>query len=129
MSALEECDTIMTIKRTLETLPAGLDNLYARAIERIVHSKHERAKIGLLALLWVVHAERPLSLRELQQLLATQYTVGSFELGTFIPDGLPEENIIFASTCGLLTLDASGRVRLTRESRSAIQAVHHISDD
>jgi len=115
VKALQDCDTIRSIKRVVDTLPADLNELYARTIERIRCWKGERASIGLMALLWVVHAKRPLELQELQQLLATDYAVGSFALGTFNADGLPEKNIILASTCGLLIVDSSGVVRLMRE--------------
>jgi len=85
-------------------------------MERIRCSKPERARIGLMALLWVTHAKRPLTMQELRQLLATEYTPGSFALGEFDSEGIPDMNIILASTCGMLTVDSSDIVRLMRKS-------------
>ena len=107
-----------SIKRTIERLPTHLDDLYTRAITRITSFKLERANIGLMALLWMTHAKRPLNMKELQALLAVEYTVGSFMVGTIHPDGLPRKDIILAATCGLLIVDSSGIVRLMRECDS-----------
>jgi len=115
VAALEDCDTIGSMKRVVDGLPTELDKVYARTIERICRSKAERARIGLMALLWVTHAKRPLELQQLQVLLATEYTVGSLALGTFNPDWLPGKNVILTSACGLLTVDSSDTIRLTRE--------------
>jgi len=99
----------------VRTLPTDLDKLYEQTLDRIRRLSPEKAEIGLMALLWVAHAKRPLNLRELSEALATPYTIGSFEIGQFDPEAVPEKNIILASTCGLLTVDASGKVRLTRK--------------
>jgi len=112
---LEDCDTIASVERAIDSLPTELDKVYARTIERICRSKAERARIGLMALLWVTHAKRPLKLQELQLLLATDYTVGSFALGKFNAASRPAKNDILTSACGLLTVDSSDIVHLTRK--------------
>ena len=116
VQALEECDTIMSIKEAANTLPTDLNSLYKSTVDRIRRFKPERARIGLLALLWVTHAKRPLDIVELQEALGTKYTAGSLELGRFNVDAVPDKNVILASACGLLTVDASDKVRLMRES-------------
>ena len=120
VAALEECDTIAEIKEATESLPMDLDVLYARTVERISRSKPKRARIGLMALLWVVHAKRPLQIEELQQLLATECAGGSSVVGTFNAERIPEKNVILASTCGLLTVDSSNVIRLMREYYSLV---------
>jgi len=57
-----------------------------------------------------------LYIRELGQFVATDYTIGSFEIGQFDPHSVPEKNDILASACGLLNVDRSGKVRFMRES-------------
>ena len=115
VKALEERDTIMSIKAAVKNLPTDLDVMYEQTLERIHRLPPERANIGLLALLWVTHAKRPLDVLELQEALATKYTTGSFEIAQFYPEAVPEMNVILASVCGLLTVDSSGKVRLMRE--------------
>jgi len=106
----------MELKQAADTQPTNLKSLYEDALERIKCMKPQRARIGLMALLWVTHAKRPLDIQELQEAVGTEYTIGSFEIGQFNRDAVPDKNIILASTCGLLTVDASGKVHLMRES-------------
>ena len=115
VAALEECDTIASIKETIRGLPTDLKTLYEDTLKRISRMKPERSRIGLMALLWVTHAKRRLHIHELQQALGTRYTVGSFEVGRFDPDAVPDQAIILAASCGLLTVDASGEVYVIRE--------------
>ena len=114
VQALEDCDTVKAMKGVVDTLPTELSALYERTIERILRLKPERGTLGLMALLWVTFAKRRLSLQELQYALATHYVVGSFEVGQFDLDAIPDKAVILAASCGLLTVDASGDVRLTR---------------
>jgi len=119
----------MSVKEAVDTLPTELDVLYAKTLERISRSKPERARIGLMALLWVTHAKRPLLLLELQQLLATRYEVGSLSIGQFNPKAIPEQDVILAASCGLLVADASGGVRLMRELSSSCCSVRWLTID
>jgi len=106
---------MMSVKQTAENLPANLNVLYEQTLNRIKQMHPERARIGLMALMWVTHAKRRLHIQELQEALATHYTVGSFRVGHFNPDAVPAKDLILASSCGLLTVNASGEVYLTRE--------------
>ena len=115
IQASEDCDTIKSMKAAVNALPENLDRLYEQTLERIRRLKPEGSKIGLMALLWATYAKQPLDIHELQELLATEYTIGSLELAHFNSDTLPEKNVILASACGLLTVDASGKVRLIRK--------------
>jgi len=104
-----------SIKETANSLPTDLKTLYEDTLNRIMRMKPERSRIGLMALLWVTHAKRRLYIHELQQALGTRYTVGSFEVGRFDPDAVPDQAVILAASCGLLTVDASDEVYLIRE--------------
>jgi len=68
-----------------------------------------------MTLLWVTHAKRPLYMSELQDALATEYDIGSFNIGRFNFESAPERNVILASACGLVTVDADNTVRLIRK--------------
>ena len=112
---VEECDTIKSIKESINTLPTDLKGLFEDAVHRIERLKPERRGIGLKALLWATHAKRPMQTRELQEAVGTLYTVGSLELGRYNPDAVPDKRVILASTCGILTIDDLDTFRLVRE--------------
>ena len=120
VAALEDCDTLAAIKETASILPTDLKTLYQDTLQRITRMKPERARIGLMALLWVTHAKHRLHIHQLQQALATRYTIGSFEVGRFDPDSIPDQAVILAASCGLLTVDASGKVYIVRKSHSSL---------
>jgi len=113
---LQDCVTLTALKKVANARPTDLKTLYQETIERIRRMGPDRARIGLLALLWATHAKQPLHIDELGEALGTSYTVGSFELGHFDRDAVPEKNVILACTCGLLTVDASSTVHIMRES-------------
>ena len=80
VKALEECDTVMELKQAADTQLTDIKTLYKNAVERIKHMKPDRARVGLMALLWVTHAKQPLHMHELQEALGTEYTTGSSKL-------------------------------------------------
>src|SRR5438067_167842 len=59
------------VKSALNDLPKGLDDTYARMVER-VDAQHNHIKdLALNCLMWTFYAKRPLTTRELQHALAT----------------------------------------------------------
>jgi len=115
MEALKTCRNLGSLKRTLETLPSGLNEMYKLTLERINAQPEEDARLGNLALMWVCHAYRRLTVRQLQEALATSYTPGSFQLGRYVEENLTKWELIAAASGGLLTVDDIGEVRLIRK--------------
>ena len=115
MEALKGCRTVGLLKKTLGSLPSGLDGMYKLTLERIEAQSAEDARIGKLALMWVSRAKRRFTVRQLREAVATTYDVGSFEAGTFSEEDMPRMDLILSATGGLLMVEDNGEVRLVRE--------------
>lgn len=58
------------IKRAVQSLPNGLDDLYKESMERIGLEPQEKRSIAMKALSWIYHSKRQLSIGELVHALA-----------------------------------------------------------
>ena len=115
VAALKQYVTTSEIQSAIDTLPAGINEMYAETLKRIEGQAPEVATIAKLALLWVAHAKSPIHFQELVGMLATSYEVGSLELGVFHVEGLIEQSVLLAICGGLIVVEASGLVRFIRE--------------
>lgn len=79
--------------------------MYEETLKRIDNQSEEESKIARLALLWVAHAGRPLRLHQLCDAVATVYVPGSFEIGEYDRESIPEDDTILSVCCGLLVVD------------------------
>jgi len=78
----------------------GLGDAYSATIERIKVQGGDKSRLGIVALMWVSHAERSLSADELCHALAV-------ELGStnFSGDNVPSISTLLSCCQGLLTVD------------------------
>ena len=78
----------------------GLGDVYGVTIERIRAQYGDKPRLGMAALMWISHAERPLQADELCHALAV-------ELGStyFNPDNLPSISTLVSCCQGLITID------------------------
>ena len=78
----------------------GLGDAYRATIERINVQSGDKSRLGMAALMWVNHAERPLSADELCYALAV-------ELGStyFNGDNVPSMSTLVSCCQGLITVD------------------------
>ena len=58
----------------------GLGDAYDATIERIKAQGGDKSRLGMAALMWIAHAERPLQASELYHALAVE--LGSFDFDT-----------------------------------------------
>ena len=77
----------------------GLGDAYGTTLGRIKGQGGEKAWLGIAALMWISHAERPLKVDELRQALAVE--IGSPDLNT---DNIPSIGIFFVCCQGLVVL-------------------------
>ena len=59
----------------------GLGDVYDATIERIKAQAGDKSKLGMAALMWISHAERPLQADELCHALAVELGSGDFNTG------------------------------------------------
>ena len=108
IDSLKTMSTVKQIEDTLMALPEDLDTVYEEKLQRIRKQRPLRiAKLAMRILYWVVCAERPLSLKELQHAL-------SVEPGntTYDPDEETDEADVVSNTAGLVTVDYNKIVRI-----------------
>ena len=94
-----------TIHRRRQRLSAmadglGLGDAYDATLGRIKGQGGERSRLGMAALMWISHTERPLNANELCHALAVE--IGSPNLNT---DNVPSIGTLLACCQGLVALD------------------------
>ena len=110
MDSLVEKLSAAQVRKTLETLPTGVDDTYNEAMVRIEQQDEERKQLSNCVFSWIVHAFRPLSVRELQHALAVEF--GTSEID---PEALIDEDILTSVCAGLVVIDKTQHVvRLVR---------------
>src|SRR5437868_4126944 len=78
----------------------GLGDAYGATLSRIKGQGGEKSRLGLAALMWVSHSERPLKADELRHALAVE--IGSSNLDT---DNVPSIGTLLACSQGLIVID------------------------
>ena len=78
----------------------GLGDAYGATLDRIKGQGGEKARLGMAALMWVSHAERPLKPDELLHALAIE--IGSLDLNS---DNIPSTGTLLACCQGLIVID------------------------
>jgi len=78
----------------------GLGDAYDATIERIRAQDGDKSSLGMRALMWICHAERPLKVDELCYALAVE--LGSTD---FNPQNLPSISTLVSCYQGLITVD------------------------
>ena len=102
-----------TIHRRRQKLSAmanglGLGDAYGTTLGRINAQGGEKARLGMAALMWISHAERPLKVDELCHALAVE--IGSPDLNS---DNVPSISTLLACCQGLVVVDKeSSTIRL-----------------
>ncbi|KAJ7312220.1 hypothetical protein DFH08DRAFT_756478, partial [Mycena albidolilacea] len=70
IDSLSKKNTISAVREALNTLPKGLYDTYAIAIQRIDAQSEEDKETARSTITWVANAKRPLTVQELQVALA-----------------------------------------------------------
>ncbi|KAI1413270.1 hypothetical protein F5Y13DRAFT_198994 [Hypoxylon sp. FL1857] len=113
MEALGEVQVKADLEEALEKLPDSIDGAYKATLERIKRGPVKSKDLALSTLGWVIHAQRPLSMRELQHALEIEkspHRVGEeYSL---------QESEIISACCGLLVQDIDDTVRCVHTSAS-----------
>jgi len=111
VEAILQESTIYRRREILNNITNGLDlgDAYGTMIGRIEGQGAGKSRLGMDALMWISHAERPLTEEELCQALAID--PGST---TFDADNVPSISTVVGSCQGLITVDKeASTVRLT----------------
>ena len=90
---------------------SGLEGAYSQALSRIKGQDGEKSRLGMAALMWISHSERPLKVNELCHALGVE--IGSPDLDT--------ENV---PSIGTLLTCCQGYVSVDKETSTA-RLIHH----
>lgn len=100
MDLLIDIPTRRGVRKALETLPDGPEDTYTEAWARICAQRPQYAELGKKTLSWLVHATRPLRIRELLHALAIDEDDEEFD-----EEGLSDISTLTSSCAGLVVLD------------------------
>jgi len=97
-----------------------LGDVYGATIERIKAQDGDKSRLGMTALMWISHAERPLQADELCCALAVQLGSTDFDVGN-----IPSMSTLVNCCQGLITVDKeASTVRLTHFTLQEYLSVH-----
>jgi len=100
------------VRKALETLPKGVYDAYDEAMDRIEQQDEGRKQLSQQVFTWIIHAFRPLSVRELQYALAIEFDTSEID-----PEAIIDEDILISVCAGLVVIDETQHVvRLVRKS-------------
>ena len=81
----------------------SLEDAYGATLRRIQAQGGERSRLGMMALMWICHSERPLKADELCHALGVE--IGSID---FDPGNVPSIRTVLSCCQGLFTVDMEG---------------------
>ena len=103
------------------TTGVDLETVYAQTLQRIREQKGDRSRLGMEVLMWVSHAERPLTISELSHALAVE--VRTTDLN---PENICPQDVVLRSCLGLIAIDSgASTVRLCHYT---LQEYLHLPD-
>jgi hypothetical protein len=105
MNSLATKTNAKDVASALRTLPKGIDDTYAEAMQRIDDQNEDYQKLATRVLSWVFHAVRPLSVRELREAVAIN--TGDKELDD---DQLAHEDDLVSFCAGMVVIDGASRL-------------------
>ena len=92
--------TIHRRRQKLGAMTDGLGDAYGSTLDRIRSQGGEKARLGMAAVMWISHSERPLKANELCHALAVE--IGSPNLNT---DNVPSISTVLACCQGLIVVE------------------------
>ena len=110
MEAILKEQKVSTRRYRLETMMSGSGDFYDGMLSRVQAQDEIKVKIGIAALMWVSHSERPLRVAELSHALAVE--VGSADLD---PENVPSMGTLLNCCQGLVVVD---------EEASTVRLIH-----
>ncbi|KAI1458536.1 hypothetical protein F4805DRAFT_474124 [Annulohypoxylon moriforme] len=120
MNSLKDLPTKGHMEHALSTLTTTsnkLDSAYKCTLERIKNQGPECSELAYQTLAWVVHAMRPLYIRELRHALATQPGMKSFNANF-----RPNAKKLLSICAGLITSN-------TDEENGTIRLIHYTTEE
>ncbi|CZR70019.1 uncharacterized protein PAC_19920 [Phialocephala subalpina] len=100
---LGEKQSLKALRLALRALPRSLDDTYADALDRISRQDADDVQVAKKVLSWISFAKRPLSVVEIQHVIATE-ELESHQTD-LEDDAIPDEDVLTAVCVGLVAID------------------------
>ena len=111
MDALRPCISLHQTKRILEDFPSQIKDAYLQTWRRILDEEEECVLLIKVVFLWILNAERSMTLQELERAVAMSPDTFKFEAHRLVPG-----TTLIATCRGLLVVEAESQIiRLVRE--------------
>lgn len=122
MTSLSRKLTRREVRSSLSTLPKTLDATYEDALARIRSQAEDDFEVAQTIIMWVLCAQRPLSVLELQHMYAVHLLVhdDEYEPVCLEDDDLPPGDIVTGVCGGLIVVDST---------LSTVRLVHYTAQD
>ena len=98
--ALKTQITLHTLRQELDTIPTALEELYDSALTAVITQPSEAVDLASGVFLWVYHARRALSIKELHHVLAVRKEDVNIDA-----EKLPDKDRLLLSCGGLILAD------------------------
>ncbi|TFK18242.1 hypothetical protein FA15DRAFT_268049 [Coprinopsis marcescibilis] len=115
VEVLTNSTSIANLRKTLDLLPAGVDEMYSNTWKRILGQGEEKALLAKRMVVWLMHGHQSLTIPMLQQALAVDPETGLFDV-----DNLVDQKLLSSICCGLTSVD---------EETQVIQLIHNTAYD
>ena len=102
--------TIKKIKVALESMPNELDELYRQTVERIRRQPGDDGELGMKVLSWVIHAKRPLRVKEIQHALAVEVDEDEDSSYQMDSDNILSPQSLTDLCAGLVVIDSCSQI-------------------
>lgn len=111
LDALCHCLSTHDVEETLEQFPVKIEEVYAETWTRILDQHSRHVSLAKTILLWVINAQRSMTIEELQRAVAISPGNHTFEPARMVP-----EATILGICRGLIAVEEESRVvRLVRK--------------
>jgi ankyrin repeat protein len=115
LNSLASKHTVKEMRADLRNLPEGenaISDTYDGAFSRIRDQTREDRELGEKIILWISHAQRPLTMKDLQCILTLQEGDTDLEFDDLIP-----EELLISTCAGLVTVEnLSGRIQFVHST-------------
>ncbi|KAH6887854.1 hypothetical protein BKA70DRAFT_1203319, partial [Coprinopsis sp. MPI-PUGE-AT-0042] len=105
LDALCHCLSIHDVQETLEQFPSEIEDAYAQTWSRILDQHPRHVSFAKTVLLWVTHAQRSMTIEELQRAVATSPDNHKFEPARMVP-----ETMLLSICRGLVVFEEETRL-------------------
>ena len=105
VEALTSSRSLSDLKRTLNRLPSGVEEMYRNMWRRILDQGEEKALLAKRILVWLTYGPPSPTIQLLQHALAVDPETGVFDDKKFV-----EEKLLSSVCCGLISINGETQV-------------------